>query len=801
MASVITIAGEKLFAAKAQANEQLDIDTFIFANVPAQDATAPINREEGLPADHVVHQQIVQQVGRINDNVVVYSTVLDSITGPFEFNWVGLYSSINNTLVAINHIPTTPKTKTEAGVAGNTLNRNFGIEYSGIADLTGIDVAPETWQLDFTARLQGMDKLTQQLAKDLNGADSFIDDGFKVVSRTTANTFSVMPGVGYVNGLRVEILESKVLIADSYPKNVYVDACFTGDASSTWKPEKTIKITEGELNDFVDEGGKEHYLVKIAVLNSASEIDDLRISFTDKYEKNIRVFESLAAAISYESSKENQIVQVLDKNNAQYEYLYIESEGAGIHKAKNGLSLKLVNKPSVNNKDVGSTFEAIKVQAERGGGVVYLNNDEEELAGPAAINSPINDDKISIRGTNKHVSVLRTNFDDPALTLRESYEVSDIGIKSTVKGKGVGLATPNYKQTQRSTHESLRFDNLKYGIWNRYSFNDSYKNIHFKDCDVGMYLARSGYQLDNGNPEPTKGWNMGDDGFFHNVISMSNIIADGGECGIYAVGMCMGLDNITCQNQRTDGVNNKILPDGQKGTGLVIDSAYDSSKSGQWGNVIHNYYSEECKVGLRVNNQRYLSIDMAFIQGGKTDNRAEAALIADNSNIYARGFTGQDYFENIIVAKNNSKVYLEEMGDVFAGKYFDVDETSKIYIRGVLEKDRELFELEKITNSIEVFTIPFDIPKGGVANFYYQGFNSSNARRHAKGTLYNFESSSAESIVVEDNSAPDVTFNLVGGKLEVEIAGSARINALLTVHLISAPDVTQTKTRVKAKEA
>lgn len=145
MASVITIAGEQLFAAKAQANEQLDIDTFIFANVPNQDPSAPINREEGIPTAHIVYQQNVQQVGRINDNVVVYSTVLDSITGPFEFNWVGLYSSVNQKLVAINHVPTVTKTATAPGEAGNTLNRNFGIEYSGIAALTNITVDAETW--------------------------------------------------------------------------------------------------------------------------------------------------------------------------------------------------------------------------------------------------------------------------------------------------------------------------------------------------------------------------------------------------------------------------------------------------------------------------------------------------------------------------------------------------------------------------------------------------------------------------------------------------------------------------------
>ncbi len=276
MASIITIAGEKLFAAKAQANEQLDIDTFIFANVPGQDATAPISREEGFPSNYIVHQQIVQQVGRINDNVVVYSTVLDSVTGPFEFNWVGLYSSINDTLVAINHIPTTPKTVTADGVAGNTLNRNFGIEYSGIADLTGIDVAPETWQLDFTARLQGMDKLTQQLASDMNGKDWFIGDGFKVEPRETVNTFRILPGVGYVSGLRVELENEHIFNVESYPKFVYVDGWFEGNANSTWSPSLMFTVSGTEIDDYTDAAGIKHYVNKLAEVTAFDTVEDLR---------------------------------------------------------------------------------------------------------------------------------------------------------------------------------------------------------------------------------------------------------------------------------------------------------------------------------------------------------------------------------------------------------------------------------------------------------------------------------------------------------------------------------------------
>jgi len=322
MASIITIAGEKLFAAKAQANEQLDIDTFIFANVPGQDATDPINREEGLPTDHVVHQQIVQQVGRINDNVVVYSTVLDSITGPFEFNWVGLYSSINDTLVAINHVPTTPKTATAAGVAGNTLNRNFGIEYSGIADLTGIDVAPETWQLDFTARLQGMDKLTQQLTKDMVGKDSFIDDGFKVIPRSTANTFEMIPGAGYVNGYRVErdTVWYINMTPDQYPLYVYADAYFEGDASSTWAPRViTYLSTDPDKQDFVDGSGVQHYMAPLAIIHGDNAVEDLRRLFDFKDEIKERKFKTIDNAINQLSNTSYTFLQKMAENEIEIE--------------------------------------------------------------------------------------------------------------------------------------------------------------------------------------------------------------------------------------------------------------------------------------------------------------------------------------------------------------------------------------------------------------------------------------------------------------------------------------------------
>ncbi|MEL4243339.1 phage tail protein [Shewanella xiamenensis] len=295
MAQVITLAGERLFALKAQNNQQLDIDTFIFAYVPGQDSTAPIDRNEDLPpVNQRVHQQIVQQYGMLNDNAVVYSSVLDSLTGPFQFNWVGLYSAVNQTLVAIQHIPTVVKTVTEPGASGNILNRNFVIEYSGIAELTGITVDPATWQYDFNARLNGMDELTRQLAADMNGKDWFIGDGFKVVPRSTLNTFKVTAGAGYVSGLRVELAADHILTLSSYQQFVYVDAWFDGTSESIWKGHVAFTVTNTEMDDYIDVNGRNHYVFKLARITAADVVEDLRnISGLGDKIKELQVAEDL----------------------------------------------------------------------------------------------------------------------------------------------------------------------------------------------------------------------------------------------------------------------------------------------------------------------------------------------------------------------------------------------------------------------------------------------------------------------------------------------------------------------------
>lgn len=337
MAATITIAGENLIAQKAQNNEALNIDTFIFANVPGQDENAEIDRNETVPElPQQVHTQVVQQVGRINDNVVVYSTVLDSVTGTFDFNWVGLYSSESATLIGINHVPTTTKTHTTGGTTGNTLNRNFSIQYAGIAEITGVVVDPQTWQLDFTARLNGVDELNRKLGLEILGDNAFIENGFKVEPHATENNFNVLPGAGYISGHRVELALAEVVNATSYPKNIFVDAYFQGDASSTWAAQNDVIITSEELSNYVDEIGKQHYLLKIAIVTAADQIEDLRkvkdfqesLQFNDleemKAENKIKIGSHLNVGDA------NFIAQAEETNIALQNGLYAKTRGSTV---------------------------------------------------------------------------------------------------------------------------------------------------------------------------------------------------------------------------------------------------------------------------------------------------------------------------------------------------------------------------------------------------------------------------------------------------------------------------------------
>lgn len=271
--SVITTAFEQLKAEQAANGGILTLDEFVFANVPDLNITDPIDRGESWPApEQIVHRQEVSKTGTVNGNAVVYSVVLGAETGDFDFNWIGLINKASNTVAMIVHAPMQKKIKTASGQQGNVLTRSFMMEYNGASQITQITTPADTWQIDFTARLAGMDERIRKENIDIYGAASFNGDSF-LVSRDETG-YSVKKGVGYVAGLRAELILDKNIAIANVPTKVWVDICWKGFLTSEWGAETKL-VVANTLSDY-SEQGVFHFVYPIADIHDDGSVIDLR---------------------------------------------------------------------------------------------------------------------------------------------------------------------------------------------------------------------------------------------------------------------------------------------------------------------------------------------------------------------------------------------------------------------------------------------------------------------------------------------------------------------------------------------
>lgn len=149
----MTDAGLALFARALQEGFTVPVDRMLFADIPGLDTDAEPSPETMRPAaETIVHEGVITNAGKLNANQVIYSYVLPATLGPFYINWIGLYSTQYETLIAIYHVPRHYKSNTSGFQVGNTLYKNFAIQYENIGDLSGITVPPESWQYDYDDR-------------------------------------------------------------------------------------------------------------------------------------------------------------------------------------------------------------------------------------------------------------------------------------------------------------------------------------------------------------------------------------------------------------------------------------------------------------------------------------------------------------------------------------------------------------------------------------------------------------------------------------------------------------------------
>jgi hypothetical protein len=271
--TAITLAFEQWKAQQGADNKPVVLDEFVLANVPGLDTSKTIDRNETLPpASQIVHRQAVSLTGVVNENAVVYSVTLGSDVGDFSFNWIGLVNKATGTLAMVIHAPLQAKYKNASGQQGNVLTRSFLMEYNGAATETQITTPAETWQIDFTARLAGMDERQRMDNVEVYGQGAFFADGF-LVAKTGAQYF-VTKGVGYIGGVRASLAANANITVTTKPMKVWADVSYHGTLTSAFQID--IKITLATTLANYTQGGIAHYVFALASIDANGVITDLR---------------------------------------------------------------------------------------------------------------------------------------------------------------------------------------------------------------------------------------------------------------------------------------------------------------------------------------------------------------------------------------------------------------------------------------------------------------------------------------------------------------------------------------------
>lgn len=269
--TAIPLQFEKYLQNQISVGDGPDMNEMIFAYLPNLDLTQPIDREQGLPDVALwVHQQDIDQVGKVGDNALVYSVVIPGSVAAFTFNAIYLRDkNVPNSCGMVVHKADETK---EDGMAST---KSLMQQYTGAAQIAGINVDAATWQIDYQARLFGIEEDMRLANLDNYGHTAFVD-GFNVTQQADPTKYAISAGVAYVGGLRAVLDAEVIQTINTKPNGIYLDVVRMGTVLSEWQNIVTIRLSEVELVDYLDENNQQHYVAKLAGINADGSVADWR---------------------------------------------------------------------------------------------------------------------------------------------------------------------------------------------------------------------------------------------------------------------------------------------------------------------------------------------------------------------------------------------------------------------------------------------------------------------------------------------------------------------------------------------
>ena len=271
--TAIPLEFEQYLQNKVSLKQSTDLNEIIFAMIPDLDLSQPIDRRVSLPpSEQWVARRDVDQVGKSGSNAVVYSVVIPGSTAPFTFNAMFLRDkSVPNSCGMVVYKATETK---ETGMA---LTKSMLMQFDGAAAAGNVTIDAATWQIDYQARLRGMDEDHRLSCLDNYGHTAFVD-GFDVTRHEVDQTkYLIAPGVAYIGGLRIQNALSMVQTLNRKPTMLWIDVYRDGTALSKHENLFQIVATTDDLFDYTDSENRPHYVAKLARIEADGSIVDLRV--------------------------------------------------------------------------------------------------------------------------------------------------------------------------------------------------------------------------------------------------------------------------------------------------------------------------------------------------------------------------------------------------------------------------------------------------------------------------------------------------------------------------------------------
>lgn len=269
--TAIPLQFEQYMQNQISAGKAPNMNEMVFAYIPNLDLEQSIDRAQGLPdVAKWVYQQDVDQVGKVGDNALAYSVVIAGNVAEFKFNAIYLRDkNVPNSCGMVVHKPDETKEN------GSSVTKSLLQEYIGAAQVVGIDVDAGTWQIDYQARLKGIEEDHRLACLDTYGHTAFVD-GFDVTQQADVTKYLISPGVVYVEGLRGVLTNEIVQTIATKPTGIYLDIYRAGTSTSKWENILEVRVSDVLLADYVNDG-VQHYVAKVAGINADGSVVDARV--------------------------------------------------------------------------------------------------------------------------------------------------------------------------------------------------------------------------------------------------------------------------------------------------------------------------------------------------------------------------------------------------------------------------------------------------------------------------------------------------------------------------------------------